>query len=157
VTTTSEEGCADLVAYQGELNDILNEGGDAVTYLFLGEAEAAELKASDLEDAFATLDDLFVQLDDLDAPPVFEAGNSGVVGYLENSYEFLKFYAVNSADAPSIDEYYASLQNLYDGEMHVASVCTDDELDELGGYVFIDPSSLTGVVNTTPTEDPDAE
>ncbi len=102
----------------------------------------------DIDEATSILEDgqaLVAGLTDLDVPEVYAQANEGIVAYFQFQVDYLTFIVVDTSSPPDLDLAQQSLVLMYEGEIATADACPD-EVDEAGGYIWVDPDDLADAV-----------
>lgn len=134
--------CADLPAFVDDFNAALDDHPTFTGFVFTGDLNTVQTMDSAnvdtlLEDGQATLDDLAA----LDVPPAYADGFTGLNLLFSVNRDFVNFLARDTSAVPEIFAYDRAFAYIYNGEIEVAQKCPA-EVEELGGYIFIDPATI---------------
>lgn len=134
--------CADLPGFVDKFNAVLEEHPTFTEFVFTGDLDTVQtLSTADvdtlLEDGQATLDDLAA----LDVPPAYADGFTGLNLLFSVNRDFVNFLARDTSAIPEIFAFDRAIAFIYNGEREVVQKCRA-EVEELGGYIFIDPATL---------------
>ncbi len=134
--------CADLPAFVENVNVTLDEHQTFTSFVFGGDLDS--LQTMDPADVDALLEDGQAMLDalaELDVPPAYADGFTGLNLLFSNNRDFVNFLAKDTSAIPEVYGNERALGYIYNGELEVAQKCPA-EVEQLGGYVFIDPATL---------------
>lgn len=143
----AEASCGELLDYQDELFGTFSSHADFMD--FFGVDVESEVQALNDDEVEAILDDGNALIDDLEAlepPVVYVDAHQGIIDRFAFEVDYITFIAVDTSIAPDINSVMESLRLIYDGEVATAETCPD-EVEEAGGFVFIDPADLEESVN----------
>lgn len=138
--------CADLGPFVDDLNTALDDHPTFTDFVFTGDLDT--LQTMDPADVDALLEDGQAMLDDLaalDVPPAYADGFTGLTLLFSVNRDFVNFLARDTSAIPEIFAFDRAIVYIYNGELEVAQKCPA-EVEELGGYIFIDPVTLEGDV-----------
>lgn len=142
----SSPACEGLADYYRDLNRAFM-GADALNDFFDSGASYEDLTAKEAKPIVADADALIETIDGLDVPEVYADGNAGiamVIGFIRDQ---VSFYGLDSTKVPKVTAIDEAYQLLYDGETATAKACPS-EIDDFGGYIFIDPATIKDEVDT---------
>lgn len=142
----SSTSCDGLLDHQEALFAVFADHGDFVDYWT--SATARDARGMDIDEATSILEDgqaLVAGLTDLDVPEVYAQANEGIVAYFQFQVDYLTFIVVDTSSPPDLDLAQQSLVLMYEGEIATADACPD-EVDEAGGYIWVDPDDLADAV-----------
>ena len=134
--------CAELPGFVDDFNAALEDHPTFTDFVFTGDFDT--LQALDtaevdvlLEDGEAALDDLAA----LDVPPAYADGFAGLTLLFSVNRDFVNFLARDTSAIPEVFAFDRAIAYIYNGEREVVQKCPG-EVEELGGYIFIDPATL---------------
>lgn len=138
--------CADLPGFVADFNAALEDHPTFTEFVFTGDLGTVQtLPPADvdalLEDGQAMLDDLAA----LDVPPAYADGFAGLNLLFSVNRDFVNFLARDTSAIPEIFAFDRAIAYIYNGEREVIQKCPV-EVEDLGGYIFIDPATLEGQV-----------
>lgn len=134
--------CAELPGFVDGFNAALEDHPTFTEFVFTGDFDTVQaLDDADvdvlLEDGQATLDDLAA----LDVPPAYADGFAGLTLLFSVNRDFVNFLARDTSAIPEVFAFDRAIAYIYNGEREVVQKCPA-EVEELGGYIFIDPATL---------------
>lgn len=134
--------CGDLVPFAQGFNATFAAHPTFTQFVFTSDVRAVQSMPPDevdalLEDGQAMLD----ELEALDVPPAYADGYTGVTLLFSVNRDFVNFLARDTSTVPEIFATDRAIAYIYHGEVEVAQKCPA-EVEELGGFVFIDPINL---------------
>ncbi|MDQ3541484.1 MAG: hypothetical protein M3440_12435 [Chloroflexota bacterium] len=134
--------CADLPGFVADFNAALEAHPTFTEFVFTGDLGTVQtLPSADvdalLEEGQATLDDLAA----LDVPPAYADGFTGLNLLFSVNRDFVNFLARDTSAIPEIFAFDRAIAYIYNGEREVVQKCPG-EVEDLGGYIFIDPATL---------------
>lgn len=134
--------CADLEAFVDDFNATLEAHQPFTDFVFDGDFDTLQtMDPGDvdilLEDGQATLD----ALARLDVPPAYADGFFGLNLLFTVNHDFVNFLARDTSAIPEIFAFDRAIAYVYNGELEVVQKCPA-EVEELGGYIFVNPASL---------------
>lgn len=143
---TAANDCADIAPYQNDLFGVLGDHDVFMdAWLDTPDREVRRLSHDEfleiIDDGEALLEDLGA----LTAPEVYAVGHEGIIARMAFEVDYFVFVGIDSSTAPSLGAVQDSLQQIYDGELAAAEACPD-EVDDAGGFIFLDPETLADVV-----------
>jgi len=138
--------CGDLVPFVQGFNAAFEAHPTFTEFVFTSDVRAVQSMPPDevdtlLDDGQAMLDELAA----LDVPPAYADGYTGVTLLFSVNRDFVKFLARDTSTVPEIFATDRAIAYIYHGEVEVAQKCPA-EVEELGGYIFIDPVNLEAQV-----------
>lgn len=138
--------CGELVPFVQGFNAVFEDHPTFTEFVFTGDVRAVQTLPSAEVDALlgdgqAMLDELAV----LDVPPAYADGFTGVTLLFSVNRDFVNFLARDTSTVPEIFATDRAIAYIYHGEVEVAQKCPA-EVEELGGYIFIDPANLEAQV-----------
>jgi hypothetical protein len=145
-TESLRASCRLLIPYQQDLRATFDRHGRFMAFWNTG--TEADLRDMDNDDVQEIIDDGLAMVDDLEAldpPAVYAEGHLGVIDRFRFEIDYITFLGIDASIAPNINRVNASLQLLYDGETLAAETCPD-EVDDAGGFIFVDPGQLVDSV-----------
>lgn len=136
--------CADLPGFVDGFNAALDDHPTFTNFVFTGDLDTVQtMDPADvdvlLEEGQAMLDALAA----LDVPPAYADGFTGLNLLFSVNRDFVNFLARDTSAIPEIFAYDRAIAYIYNGELEAAQKCPA-EVEELGGYIFIDPATLEG-------------
>ncbi|MGC4107661.1 MAG: hypothetical protein QM753_15175 [Thermomicrobiales bacterium] len=152
-TPTATEGadetdpaCVGLADYYRDLNRAFM-GADALNDFFDGGANYEELTERTAKPIITDTDTLIETIEGLDVPEVYTDGNAGIAMFMGFIRDQVAFYGLDSTKVPKFSVVDEAYQLIYDGETATAKACPR-EIEEFGGYIFIDPATIKDDVDT---------
>jgi hypothetical protein len=145
-TPDSAASCDSLLSYQEDLFAVFDDHEDFMDYWNTMTPREARLLSD--EDAMTIVEDGRALLDDLDGleiPAVYADAGKGISTYFQFQIDYLVFMVIDTSTAPDLNQAQESFVLMHDGEIATAEACPD-EVDEAGGYIWVDPDSLTDAV-----------
>ena len=137
-----EDSCRLLLSYQEELHATLDGHGRFMAFWNTG--RSADIQEMDGDELQEIIDDGRAMIEDLqalDPPAVYVDGHQGIIDRFDFEIDYVAFLGIDTSVAPSINRVDAALQLLYDGETLAAETCPE-EVDDAGGFIFVDPADL---------------
>jgi hypothetical protein len=134
--------CAELPAFVDDFNAALDDHPTFASFVFTGDLDTVQtMDPADvdvlLEEGQATLDAVAA----LDVPPAYADGFTGLTLLFSVNRDFVNFLARDTSAIPEIFAYDRAIAYIYNGELEAAQKCPA-EVEELGGYILIDPANL---------------
>lgn len=139
-TPVTVSACAGVDQYLDDLDAVLADEGPFVDFIF-STVEFQDLSRSEAEEIIADGDEVIVAMNEIDVPEPYIPGHEGIVLFLQNMIDFTRFYGLDSSSVPDVLAYDEAMLGIYQGEMALAGACPD-EVEQNGGYVFMDPETL---------------
>jgi hypothetical protein len=139
-TPVATLGCSDVESYTADLEDVLDDEGAFVDFVF-SDLAFEEIPAADAEEIIGNGEEIIASLKELDVPAPYEPAHEGIILFFQNMIDFTAFYSVDSSTVPDILGFETAMTQIYEGETALAEACPD-EVDQIGGYIFIDPATL---------------
>lgn len=139
-TPVVAEGCSGIETYLQDLDGILAGEGPFIEFIFSN----VEFEALTKQEAEAIIEDgdaVITELDQLEVPDSYRSGHDGIVLFLQNMIDFVRFYGVDSSNVPDVFAYDDAMVAIYQGEVAIAETCPE-AVENLGGYIFMDPATL---------------
>ena len=137
-----EYGCDLLFAYR---NDVYQSFADYPEFLeWWAESDSPAIEAITPEDAEVLVEqgEGFVDtLDGLDVPPVYEDGHQGIMGLYGFFNELIAWVVLEEGEEPDTDFLSDAIADVKAGEEAAAENCAA-EIEDLDGYVLIDPAGI---------------
>jgi hypothetical protein len=143
---TASSSCAEIASYQTDLFGVF--GDHEVFMEAWTDTPEREIRRLGHDEFVEIIDDGELLLEDLGAvtaPEVYAEGHEGIIARLAFEVDYFVFVGIDSSTAPSLGAVQDSLQQIYNGEVAAAEACPD-EIEEAGGFIFIDPETLADVV-----------
>ncbi|MGB3329046.1 MAG: hypothetical protein WBA46_08845 [Thermomicrobiales bacterium] len=141
----SSATCAAIPSYYRELNRAFMAADVLGTFLSDG-ANYEELTAKTAAPIVEDADTLIQKIEALDVPAVYADGNKGIAMLIGLIRDQVAFYGLDSTRVPKVTVAEEAYQLIYDGETATAEACPR-EIDDVGGYIFIDPATIKDQVN----------
>jgi hypothetical protein len=137
-----EFGCDDLFAYR---NDVYQSFAGYPEFLdWWAESDSPAIEAINPEDAEVLVEQGrgFVEtLDGLDVPPVYADGHEGIMGLYGFFNDLIAWVVLEEGEEPDTDDLSVAIEQVIAGEESAAANCVT-AIEELDGYVLIDPAGL---------------
>jgi hypothetical protein len=146
--TDDHVSCDGLLDYQEDLFDVFDDHQRFMEYWDTNSGRDA--RNIPIADATAIVEDgeaLLVDLGQMEVPEVYTQASDGIASYFRFEVDYLTFIAIDTSAAPDINRVQDSLVQMYEGEVSTAETCPD-EVDEAGGYIWVDPDTLADIVGT---------
>lgn len=140
--------CADLPGFVESFNATLEAHPTFTEFVFTGDIDTDTVQTLPPADVDALLEDGQATLDDfaeLDVPPAYADGFTGLTLLFSVNRDFVNFLARDTSAIPEIFAFDRAIAYIYNGEREVIQKCPA-EVEELGGYIFINPATLEGQV-----------
>jgi hypothetical protein len=146
-TPVSSASCDGLLSYQEDLFAAFDDHETFVEYWTssLGR-DARDLSVDDATGIVEDGEALLADLAGLDVPNVYAVAAEGITSYFQFQVDYLTFIAIDTSMAPDITVAQESLVQMYEGEVATADACPD-EVEEAGGYIWVDPDTLADVAS----------
>jgi hypothetical protein len=141
------DSCRLLIPYREDLGATLDRHGRFMVFWNTG--TDSDLRDMDDDEIQDIIDDGLAMIEDLeslDPPAVYADGHQGIIDRFGFEIDYIRFLGIDASIAPNINRVNASLQLLYDGETLAATTCPE-EVDDAGGYIFVDPDDLADSVS----------
>lgn len=139
-TPVAALGCADVETYAADLEDVLDDDGAFIDFVF-SDLDFEQVPRDDAEEIITHGEEIVATLEAMDVMPEYEPAHEGIILFFQNMIDFTRFYAFDSSSVPDILGFEKAMAGIYEGETALAEACPD-EVDDLGGYIFIDPATL---------------
>ena len=141
------ESCRLLLPYQEDLRATLDRHGRFMVFWNTGtEADLGDMDDDEIQEIIDDGLSMIEDLEALDPPAVYADGHQGIIDRFGFEIDYIRFLGIDAAIAPNINRVNASLQLLYDGETLAVTTCPD-EVDDAGGFIFVNPDDLEDSVN----------
>jgi hypothetical protein len=137
-----EFGCDQLFAYR---NDVYQSFAGYPEFLdWWAESEEPAIEAINPDDAEVLVEQGrgFVEtLDGLDVPVVYEDGHEGIMGLYGFFNDLIAWVVLDEGEEPDTDSLSEAISLVKSGEEAAAENCAA-EIEDLDGYVLIDPADI---------------
>lgn len=123
-----------------ELDEVLSGDSPFVEFM-LSDVDFEDVSASQAEEIIEDGNDVIASMNELDVPAPYQPGHDGIVLFMQTIIDYTRFYALDTSSVPDIVAYDNAMTGIYQGEVAIAEACPD-EVEDIGGFVFIDPATL---------------
>jgi len=135
-------GCDDLSSYLLALGGVIIEHPTYTDWFIDDDSPAIdELKPAEAEDILDDGEEFIVELGDVEVPPVYTDGHEGIVALFQFFNDTIGWVVLEEGDEPDTDDLVDALDLIIAGENAAADGCPD-QVETLGGAVFMDPDTI---------------
>ncbi len=134
-------GCSELGAYQKAVNTAVNKSGTFAGILNSNNPDYANITTEQGKQIIADGNSLISVVQKLKAPVMYADGGKGLIILFTYINQEVLFYTIDSSKVPDTNSYSKAFQLIRAGELNAAKECPA-EIKKIGGYVFIDPTTI---------------
>lgn len=137
-----DAGCEALFAYRNDVYQVFGEYPEFLDWWASDDSATIDALNPEEADVIVTQGRDFVDgIDALDVPAVYAEGNIGIAGLYGWFNDLIAWVVLEEGGEPDTDDLADALDQIKIGEEAAATTCAD-AIEDLDGYVLIDPAGI---------------
>lgn len=142
----TDSGCDLVEAYSRGVDTALRDASVFSDFLVNTSADFGDYTVDEAEDVIQDGNILIESLGGLQVPPPYLDAHEAFIGIVQFKTNEIRFLTLDTSIVPDIASYELAFDTIIDGELEMAGVCPD-AIDEIGGYIILNPASQEAPVN----------
>lgn len=140
-TQGRDPGCGLLPDYYDSINTVFEDHPDFTSYFVDRVNLTQQLSDDEVEEIFANGEAFLEDFDTISPPAAYEQAHIGIRLLYDLQLQYLYFLTIDASSGVDVYQQDKAINLIVSGERGAAAQCPD-EIDEFGGFIFIDPATF---------------